>query len=351
MLHRTIKSYDQHHHHHRPKFRSGFHNHHQPHHHQSSTANNNRKPYIQAHIKFFDNNGDDGGAGALKLNKYQTDNLNQRQNKWPNLSRLQSKLKEDIIDGELPPYIKKYNRRNKQLINLLEGTISPNYNHKKILQRRRQKNTNKWLEKYLFEEQKPIKSANQQQQQQQQHKSQEYVIGKHAQVEPNELPGEYVTVSADLADEDDDTNDNNNNNANSKNNNNNNDDNGNSIDGDDNAVSNDNTNNNNKNSRIGSTSNNINKVYAERPISDKATVRQQPFDERHSNQTKISNHKRDQFLFHRVAAPKLVGMGAMEYGARKQRLPFVAITDKRVGEVKQRLDNMQAAAANLPPSP
>lgn len=352
MLHRTMKSYNQHHHQHRAKFRSGSHNHHQQHHHQSSTANNinSRKPYIQAHINFFDNNGDDGGAGALKLNKYQTDSLNQRQNKWPNLSRLQSKLKEDITDGELPPYIKKYNRRNKQLINLLEGTISPNYSeyHKKISQQRRQKNTNKWLEKYLFEEQRPIKSSNQQQQEQQP-KNQEYVLGKHTQVEPNALPGEYVTVAADLEEEDDS-----NNNSNDKNNNNANDI-RNNVNDDENAVSN--AKSNNGNDRIDSKSNmstknnsNYNKMHAERPSNDKASVRK-PFDERHSNQTKISNHKRDQFLFHRVAAPKLVGMGAMEYGARKQRLPFVAITDKRVGEVKQRFDNMQAAAANLPPSP
>lgn len=249
---------------HRPKFRSGFH----------QTAN--RKPYVQAHINFFDNNNGDG-EGALKLNKYQTSNT-VRQYKWPNLSRLHSQLHEDITEGELPPYIKKYNRRNKQLINLLEGTISPNYSdyHKKLSQRR-QKNTNKWLEKYLFEEQRPIKP------QSQQHDGTGYVMGKHTQVEPNALPGEYVTVSSDLNDGDD----------------------------------------------MGG----IEKVAA----SDKAAMK--------ASTEKLSNHtkarKRDRFLFHRVAAPKLVGMGTMDSGTRKQRLPFVAITDKRVGEVKQRLDNTQ----------
>lgn len=42
------------------------------------------------------------------------------------------KLKSDTIghhplDYDLPPYIRKYNRRNKQLLDLLEGTISPTF--------------------------------------------------------------------------------------------------------------------------------------------------------------------------------------------------------------------------------
>lgn len=273
-LHRTMKSYNQQQH--KPKFRSGFH------------KNVNRKPYIQAHIHFYDSS--DGDEDALKLNKYQvaTSKASSRQYKWPNLSRLQSQLQEDMADGDLPPYIKKYNRRNKQLINLLEGTISPNYSsdyHKKQSQRR-QKNTNKWLEKYLFEEQKPMKSLNQPKMLE----YGKYGIGKDTQSEPNALPGEDLTVSSDLEEYDDNM---------------------------------------------------------KKPISDKMTIRQ-PLAEQHSNQTTPTtsptktSHKRDQFLFHRVAAPKLVGMGAIDFGARKQRLPFVAITDKRVGEVKQRLDNTQA---------
>lgn len=272
-LHRTMKSYNQQYH--KPKFRSGFH------------KNANRKPYIQAHIQFYENS--DGDEDALKLNKYEVGTgKTARQYKWPNLSRLQSQLQEDMADGDLPPYIKKYNRRNKQLINLLEGTISPNYSrdyHKKQSQRR-QKNTNKWLEKYLFEEQKPMKSLNQQ-------KGLEYGkygIGKDSQSEPNALPGADLTVSSDLEEYDDNM---------------------------------------------------------KKPISDKMMIKQ-PLVERQSNHTAQTtaptktSHKRDQFLFHRVAAPKLVGMGAIDFGARKQRLPFVAITDKRVGEVKQRLDNTQA---------
>lgn len=44
--------------------------------------------------------------------------------RYPNLARLQTQLKEDR-DKELPPYVRKYNRRNKQLFDLIEGTNSP----------------------------------------------------------------------------------------------------------------------------------------------------------------------------------------------------------------------------------
>lgn len=46
------------------------------------------------------------------------------QDRYPNLARLQSQLKEDR-DKDLPPYVRKYNRRNKQLFDLIEGTNSP----------------------------------------------------------------------------------------------------------------------------------------------------------------------------------------------------------------------------------
>ena len=45
-------------------------------------------------------------------------------------------------------------------------------------------------------------------------------------------------------------------------------------------------------------------------------------------------------MYHRVASPKLVGAGS--YGLlRKQRLPFVAITDKRLGHPNNRASNIQ----------
>lgn len=46
------------------------------------------------------------------------------QERYPNLARLQTQLKEDR-DKDLPPYVRKYNRRNKQLFELIEGTNSP----------------------------------------------------------------------------------------------------------------------------------------------------------------------------------------------------------------------------------
>lgn len=283
---------------HKAKFRSGFQ-------HQTGTAtainskfntNSYRSspPYIQAHINFFDTNTNDDGDDSLKLNKFQVNSF--RQNKWPNLSRLQTQLHQDIIDDSLPPYIKKYNRRNKQLINLLEGTISPNYenysnNKNGVHQRRRQKNHNKWIERNLFEDQRQpitqqptisivsattisssdqIKSLS----------SNLLTNNKNAQSEPNALPGEHLSISSDELDD---------------------------------------------------TNHNENHYYG----GDK---KQKP--QNHSNYP--VSPKVDSFLFHRVASPKLVGTGTMGTGLIKQRLPFVAITDKRIGEARQRkVDNTQ----------
>lgn len=56
--------------------------------------------------------------------------------RYPNLARLQTQLKEDR-DKELPPYVRKYNRRNKQLFDLIEGTNSPEVKHHHHLHSRR----------------------------------------------------------------------------------------------------------------------------------------------------------------------------------------------------------------------
>lgn len=52
------------------------------------------------------------------------DGVKRDQEKYPHLARLQSQLKEDR-DKELPPYIRKFNRRNRQLFDIIEGTNSP----------------------------------------------------------------------------------------------------------------------------------------------------------------------------------------------------------------------------------
>lgn len=251
-------------------------------------------PNILAHINFFDKSTSDDD-NSLKLNKFQANDI--RQSKWPNLSRLQTQLHQDIIEDSLPPYIKKYNRRNKQLINLLEGTIAPNYaEHTKIKnahQRRRQKNRNKWIEKNLFEEQKdsvtpalhallpPVAftsastpptslDASSDKTYKYSDKMSNILLNKNAQSEPNALPGEQLSLSSEEDDGDSDH---------------------------------------------GYHSDPKKRQYQQiYPVSPKA----------------------DSFLFHRVASPKLVGTGIIGNGFVKQRLPFVAITDRRVGEGPQR---------------
>lgn len=253
-------------------------------------------PYIQAHINFFDTSSNDNDD-SLKLNKFQTNGI--RQSKWPNLSRLQTQLHQDIIEDSLPPYIKKYNRRNKQLINLLEGTVSPNYaehnaKSKSEHQRRRQRNRNKWIEKNLFEEQRrPVTPAlpallppiaitsatttaptppnvNGDKTYKYTDKMSNILLSKNIQSEPNALPGEQLSLSSEEEDADTDR------------------------------------------GYHGSTNKRLHQqIY---PVSPKA----------------------DSFLFHRVASPKLVGTGIIGNGIVKQRLPFVAITDRRIGEGPQR---------------
>lgn len=280
---------------HKAKLRSGFRQHH-------LTASNSKfrspnsyrasPPYIHAHINFYDTSSNDNDD-SLNSNKYQVNSL--RKSKWPNLTRLQTQLNQDIIDDSLPPYIKKYNRRNKQLINLLEGTISPNYdNYQKenVHQRRRQKSRNKWIEKNLFEEQRktitsppPMSPSNIRINSTASNATtvstntidraklvvMNVLHGINLQSEPNALPGEHLSLSSQEND-DEQTNQ---------------------------------------------------KTLAE------SSKQQSPSN--YSVSPKVSS-----FLFHRVPSPKTVGTGPIGGGLNKQRLPFVAITDRRIGEARQR---------------
>lgn len=270
-------------------------------------------PYIQAHINFFDTStGDD----SLKSNKYETTGI--RQSKWPNLSRLQTQLHQEIIEDSLPPYIKKFNRRNKQLINLLEGTVSPNYiqhaNRKAAHQQRRQKQRNKWLEENLFEQQRrpaavtpalpdllppvaiisatttatttkakagttaaPSSTVHGSNDKTYKYidKMSNFLLSRNVQSEPNALPGEHLSLSSE---EDVD-------------------------------------------------------IDSERDERGQFGIAHK----REHQQVYPISPKADTFLFHRVAAsPKLVGTGLSGNGVAKPRLPFVAITDRRVGEAPQR---------------
>lgn len=199
-----------------------------------------------------------------------------------------------MLGDKLPPYIKKYNRRNKQLLSLLEGQGMPNVDNtdqprRKQLHshRRRQKAQNKWIEKNLFEEQQQNSSTDAVQSRKSTpvivlNSKQRYLSEKNVQREPNALPGEHLTISEEYADCED----------------------GSCI-----------------------------------PLTS------QPSQKSNIKKKEILSPKADSFLFHRVATPRLVGTAAIGGGLVKQRLPFVALTDKRIGENsairQQRVDTMQ----------
>ncbi|XP_055305385.1 probable WRKY transcription factor protein 1 [Sitodiplosis mosellana] len=285
----------------------------------SGMKSNARAPsYVQAHVSFYDSSFDDD---TLTSNRFTSTNNHRNGDKWPHLKRLQSQLHQDMLGDSLPPYIKKYSRRNKQLIGLLEGEGMPNVDNadtnakQQSHPRRRQKQTNKWIEKNLFEEQlekKKNKSAHHQdqhQQQQQQQKQQQlppiapystdgksiipiilnskqrYLTEKNVQSEPNALPGEHLSLSSDDYEDCDDDSD----------------------CGPSTAV---------QHSKIG-----------------------------HMKKKKDNiSPKADSFLFHRVATPKLVGTAAIAGGLIKQKLPFVALTDKRIeedGSKQRRINTVQ----------
>lgn len=270
-----------------------------------SSLRSGSSSYVQAHVNFYDSNSFDD---TLKSNRFSSSNY-RSSDKWPHLTRLQNQLHQDMLGDKLPPYIKKYNRRNKQLLSLLEGQGMPNVDTvdtqpRKQLHshRRRQKDRNKWIEKNLFEEQ------------QQEHKQKNasttasvkmpinpkpppsamvlssktrFLTEKNVQSEPNALPGEHLTISSEEY-----------------------------SDCEDEACT-------------------LLAQQQQKKQNRKQSINQKP----------ILSPKADSFLFHRVATPKLVGTSAIGGGLIKQRLPFVALTDKRIGENsvirQQRVDTMQ----------
>lgn len=144
-------------------------------------------------------------------------------------------------DNYEPPYIKKFNRRNKQLLNLLEGIPPPDKVKPKKHSTKIDHKKNQWVETNLFEEQRPYQLV----------QNTSSLYDTHNGI--NEIPGENDSD----ANIDDDT---------------------------------------------------LSK-----------------------EQTNKNHSKSEKFNYHRVASPKLVGFGS--FGVlrnRKQQLPFVAITDKRL---------------------
>ncbi|KAJ6636946.1 hypothetical protein Bhyg_09672 [Pseudolycoriella hygida] len=161
-------------------------------------------------------------------------------------------------DNYEPPYIKKFNRRNKQLLNILEGIPESNKidKPKKHVTKSDHKKYH-WVEVNLFEEQRPYQSA--------QNTSTLYETDSVI----NEIPGERD--------------------SNAKN--------------------------------------------------DDTMVIKEPNSKNHS--------KSEKFNYHRVASPKLVGFGSFGM-LRKQQLPFVAITDKRLSHSSSRAYSQQPSNLSMP---
>lgn len=161
-------------------------------------------------------------------------------------------------DNYEPPYIKKFNRRNKQLLNLLEGIpasdeklAKPKKHPSKVDQKK-----NQWVETNLFEEQRPHPTAR--------NLSTSFDTNDGI----NDIPGENDSEA----------------------------------------------------------------------FNDNVTSKEQI----HKNHSKS-----ERFNYHRVASPKLVGFGSFGM-LRKQQLPFVAITDKRLSHSNSRSYSQQPSNLSMP---
>uniref|UniRef100_A0A336M901 CSON011578 protein n=1 Tax=Culicoides sonorensis TaxID=179676 RepID=A0A336M901_CULSO len=219
-------------------------------------------------ISFYDN------SNKLETSEDVNHKLSGRaKEKYPYFNKVKSHLEEE--DEDLPPYIKKYNRRNKQLIDLLEGTLAPQSqsDFRKFTSHTNNKKNPHWLEEDLFEEQKPSKNK--------------WATEIEATQHPNALPDEHVHLIYD-----------------------------------------ENNNNNNKNT--------LANISSSKNKSSDAT--KQTFNltassiasNNHSPPFKLSS-RAGQFVYHTVTQSPSTNSGGTGYGGvKKKRLPYVAITDRRI---------------------
>lgn len=226
-----------------------------------------RTNYPQGHISFYTNsNQNTEGGGSV--------------DKWPYFAQVKNHLDaENDKDSLMPPYVKKYNRRNKQLVDLIEGTMAPKHHHKHHYQHNANQHHRKnphWLEDDLFESQRPVRPN--------------YgVVYEPTTHHPNELPSDSDFVVG----------------AGSK-----------------------------KNQAAASLS----------AVSSRLNQSLAVATNNHSPPFKISS-RAGQFVYHTVTAVPANLLTAAEMnsasgtGVKKKRLPFVAITDRRVGPPKSRRNN------------
>lgn len=244
------------------------------HHHQPSYRTN--YPQYQGRVSFYDD------SNRLETRKDVDQYMggaptNTAKDKWPYFAQVKTHL--DEMDDELPPYLKKYKKRNRQLIDLLEGTLPPDPNKRKNMKKHFHNHKNsRWLEEDLFEAQRPNNRNSY---------SNKFIYEPPTTPHPNDLPGENVHINPN-----DNDNENNNNNHNTNNNN------------DENSFKHNLT------------------------ISNNHSL----ITNNHSPPFKISS-RAGQFVYHTVtAAPSAAGSSGN--AIKKKRLPFVAITDRKIGPRK-----------------
>ncbi|XP_035773212.1 uncharacterized protein LOC118456493 isoform X2 [Anopheles albimanus] len=252
---------------------------------------------ILAHLNGGHGGGGSGGSGSSSS-----------QEKWPNFDRVMSSLKTEPKPDNVPPYIKKYNRRNKQLIDLLEGTIAPlsDYSAHKHRERKyhRRKNPH-WMEEDLFEEQRPSQSKGQGMQR---NYIQETI--QSSTIHSNALPGEGIHIIYDKKH---------------------------GVGGDHDDLEDDGS----------------HLMYGRPTISSGHGHDGAGAGGAGHPSYKLSS-RAGQFVYHRVASPQPLGGGGGGGGygrLKRQRLPFVAITDRRLSAPPKRRPGASSANNGGPNNP
>ncbi|XP_053698754.1 uncharacterized protein LOC128745700 [Sabethes cyaneus] len=227
------------------------------------------KADYQGKIRYFDSSNKLETKDDIKAH---LDGYTSRE-QWPHFDKVMNSLNKEQQQDNVPPYIKKYNRRNKQLIDLLEGTIAPLSDYSQRHHERkyhRRKNPN-WMEEDLFEQQRP----NQNNLGLQRNYIQETIQSSTAH--SNSLPGEAIHI-----------------------------------------------------------------IYDKKHM-DNDHEYGHPTTSVDPNHPYKMSSRAGQFAYHRVASPQPVGGG---YGRlKRQRLPFVAITDRRLGSPPKRRPNSSSNTA------
>ncbi|XP_058462290.1 uncharacterized protein LOC131437139 [Malaya genurostris] len=223
----------------------------------------------QGEIRYFDRSNKLETKDDIKAH---LDGYTSRE-QWPHFDKVINSLNKEQQQDNVPPYIKKYNRRNKQLIDLLEGTIAPLSDYSQRHHERkyhRRKNPN-WMEEDLFEQQRP----NQNNLGLQRNYIQETIQSSTAH--SNSLPGEAIHI-----------------------------------------------------------------IYDKKQTQDNDHEYGHPATGVDPNHPYKLSSRAGQFVYHRVASPQPIGGGG--YGRlKRQRLPFVAITDRRLGSPPKRRANASSS--------